>query len=543
MKIGALRSESFSGENWSFPLFDKSNTGFNPQSEINRENIHDLVLKWSVEIPSFPSRQSSPAVQGVETRSVVMNGIQTTPLVVNGRVYVADGSSTAYAFDAQTGTKKWMFQPDVSGVRGMRTVHTLSTYDGLVCMFAPNCILYGLDLESGQVKLSLKNVSKEIPGNKGFYAGRAAPSFYDRSAIMGPAGGGQGGRGFLSSYDLDSKRLNWRWFSAPPAEKGQKNWEKEAHKGNIEPYHNDWGTSDLAGGASIWGQTLVDEDSHRVYFGTGNSDLFLYDASLVPGPNLYAACIVSLDARTGEMLWYYQTTPHDLIGWAVGWNVILTDINMDGVSKKVVIAGAKNNHVYILDASNGKPVYEPVRVGHSRTLLNANLGNNADMKSSLKSSVYCPGHFGGIESPTAFANNTIFVASQRIDQEAVWYDGTYRERPMKRIELRNTDSPQYSTLYAVDAGRGEVKWAFFMPSPYHGVSITVSGGVVYAVDRAGILYALDEKTGQLLRKIDLGGAGAAGVSIGVTNTGEMRLFVAVSGRNGSVSKVMSFGLG
>ena len=525
------------GHNWEHPYFDNFNSAFSPQTTINSKNVRSLELKWTRELTPASFLKNGAKSGPRKSRP---SRVQTIALVIDGNAFVADGNNVVYSVDVKTGSPRWTFAAPVEGDMKFGLIHTLNYHGGLVYLVSSNCILYGLDPASGALRFKMGGL---FPDDAQGYSGRTAPSFFHEMAITGAATPYEvTARGCVASCDVSTKKVGWRWFSVPPAVKGPKKWDVEARKGNIKAYEDDWGKTEFSGRGSVWSQPVVDEEGERVYFGTGDPDLFMLEGSIVPGPLLYTDCLVSLNPKTGKMLWYYQTTPHDVVSWDIGWNTILAEIQVDGAKRKVAIAGTKGNHLYVLDAETGKPVYAPVRVGHNTTPLNVNLGNNADMLSSLGPGVYCPGHGGGINAGLAFAYNHIYASSQRVEQRAEWQQGTYRGKPMKTIKLTNTDSPQYSTISAVDAGRGEIRWSFFIPNLYQGAGLVVSGGVLYGTDRKGILYMLDAMSGALLRSEALGGAGSAGVSIAAAKGGEMRLLVPVSGTEGSPNRLLCFGL-
>lgn len=516
---------------WKHPYFDEFNTSFNPQKVINRGNVGNLKLKWACRL--------TPGNFGGPRHEKPKGVVQTVALVVGGAAFVADGANNVYSVDARTGKPKWTYKAPTEGATGHELIHTLNYHDGLVYMLSSNCVLYGFDPETGELKNRVFDI---FPDKASGYSGRTAPSFFGDNAIVGAATTHEGtARGCVAACDIRSKNVAWRWFAVPPAVIGPKNWDAEAKKGNISAYPNDWGETDLSGRGSVWSQPVVDSQAGLVYFGTGDPGLFV-EGSMMPGPLLYTNCLVSLDAKTGEMKWYFQTTPHDVLGWDTGWSTILAEVGFEGKKRKVVIAGTRGNLVYVLDAETGKPLYSPVRVGFNTEALNANLGDRADMTLSLKPGVYSPGRGGGIDAALAFADNTIFVSSQRIDQRADWRDWTYQGKPMRVIEFTNTDSPRFSTISAIDASRGEVRWSYFIPNSYQGAGLVVSGGVVYGVDGKGILYMLDAENGALIRKILLPGGASTGVSIASTKEGEMRLFVSVSARDGGPNKLLCFGL-
>jgi alcohol dehydrogenase (cytochrome c) len=539
---------------WPHPYSDTFNSNFSAQDAISRRDASELRVLWTAEISP-----SVPAPERMWNQKQV--GVQTTPLVVDGTVYLGDGYHVVHAFDAESGERLWSFDSMAKVERHQTALLTLNFKDGLLYFIAADMTLYGLDPKSGKTVKRFQGLADRVPGvaADAGYSGEAAPSFFGGSAIFGastqgitvPKFSGRGvsenyyqasARGFVGSLDLEKGKVEWMWFSVPPAKKGPKRWHTQARRGNILPYPGDWGKSDRIGGGGMWGTAAVDESAQRVYLGTGNSDLFVYADLDVPGPNLFTDCLVCLDAKTGKMQWYHQATPHDLIGWDFGWNTMVADVDVLGRKRRVVIGGSKNNRVYVLDAETGKPLYTPVRIGYNTTPLNSDRENLADMRSVLKPGLYSPGHLGGINAPLAFAYNTIYVASQRLDQVARYYDAVYNGKKVKGVHLKHEDTPEYSTLYAIDAGRGEVKWTYFMKSTFQSAAITVSGGIVFAVERGGVLHLLDAETGARLKEFDLGGYGRAGTSLGSTLSGKVRAFVPVSGRGGAPNRLVCLGL-
>ena len=537
-------------QEWSHPYSDAFNSNFSAQEDISLKNAAGLEVVWTSEV--------SPSVlEGGDQKQV---GVQITPLVKDGTVYVGDGYHAVHAFDAEDGTKAWSFDSESKVERHQTAFLTLNFKDEVLYFMAADMTLYGLDPKTGRVVKKFPGLVDRVPGVAvgAGYCGEAAPSFFGNSAIFGastqgitaPKFSGRGvsenyyaasARGFVGSLDIEKGRQNWMWFSVPPAKKGPKKWHTQARKGNMLPYPGDWGNSDRIGGGGLWGTAAVDESAQRVYFGTGNSDLFVYGDLDVPGPNLFTDCLVCLDARTGKMIWYHQATPHDLLGWDIGWNTLIADVEMGGRKVRAVVAGSKNNRVYVLDANTGKPLYTPIRIGYNSTPLNSDKENFADMESVLKPGLYSPGHLGGINAPLAFAYNTIYVASQRLDQAAKYYEAIYDGKKVKGVHLKHQDTPEYSTLYAIDAGRGEVKWTYFMKSIFQSAAITLSGGLVFGIERAGVLHVLDAETGDQVNQLSFDGYGRAGVSLGSTRKGKMRAFIPISGRGGAPNRLVCLG--
>ena len=516
--------------NWIHPAIDLQNTNFSPQTVITKDNINALELRWIYQVPEDPFKIPfvAPSL-----------GLQTPPLLVSGIAYITPFYNRVIALNAESGAEVWRYQVNVTEFLDeewwwpVLSQKGLNYHEGVIYMMASDCRIIGLDAVNGEELFVIRDVCKDVPGNTGFYFGEHAPLIFDDLIIARASTQDGGGRGFVVAYDLNSHDEVWRWFSAPPAG-GDPEWDfADAHKGNIDPFRGDWGDTDLIGGAAIWSLIAVDEDTRIIYFATGSVP-GVFDAALRPGPNLYASSIVALNADTGDMVWYYAIAPHDINDHETGWSVILADANIGNERRKVIIAGSKTDYLYVLDAANGEPVYDPLKLGQpSFNVPNDNAGNNADLTISqrtLVGKIFCPGGNGGMEHPPAFADNTIYVATQRVCWTLVEGPVNYKGKDIDGfIYGASTGERQNSTLYAIDVSDGSIKWTFEMPNRYQSAGITVSGGVVYAVDRASVWYALDQETGTMLRRSQFGGLGAGTVTLGATARGEMMLFLPAGG--------------
>lgn len=512
------------GLNWLNPGYDEKNSYLSPQTVINRNNINRLELRWLYQVPEDPFKipYVAPSL-----------GLQTSPLVINGLLYISTYYNRVIALNLETGAEVWRYQVNVSAFEKKKhwwpvlSQKDLHYNDGTIYMMASDCTVYAFEAQSGEVQWTIPDTCVDIPGNTGKYFGEHAPLVFKDKLLVRASTQEGGGRGFLSAYDLNTRKLLWRWYSVPPSG-GEPEWGlRDAEKGNIKPYKGDWGNTDLIGGAALWTLIARDEEDGAIYFGTGSSpDSF--DAALRPGPNLFADSIVSLDVNTGQLRWYYQTNTHALHGHEPGWSTMLAKVDIGGQQRKVVIAATKNDHVYVLDAKTGKPIYEPIKIGKPyENIINDNAGNNADMTASQKQllgKIWCPGVNGGVEASPAFDGKTLYLATQRVcgmlTQGAVTYKGKVIEGFLYGAA---PGARQNSSLFAIDVSTGKTKWVFEMPNRYQSAAVVNSGGVIYAVDRAGYMYALNSDNGQLLRRWAWGGLGAAGVTIGANARGEMYL--------------------
>ena len=516
--------------NWLKPAVNDHNTNFHPQNSINRDNVKNLVLSWIYQVPEDPFKipYVAPSL-----------GLQTAPLVVSGIVYFTTFYNRVIALNAETGAEIWKYQVDVMEFVDeewwwpVLSQKSITYENGTIYFMASDCRIIALDALDGSEVFVIPDVCKNVEGNTGFYFGEHAPLIFENLLIARPSVQDGGGRGFVVAYDLDTLKEVWRLFSVPPVG-GDPKWDfKDGDKGNIKPFEGDWGESDLIGGGAVWSLITMDEETRTIYFSTGSSPGVI-DAALRPGPNLYASSIIALDVDTGKMKWYHQIAPHDINDHEIGWSVILGEIEIEGQRKKAIMAGSKTDHVFVLDALSGKLIHEPLRLGNQAfNVPNDNAGNNADLKNSQKTLVgktFCPGGNGGIEHAGAFASNTLYYVSQKVCWTVTEGPVNYKGKDMQGfIYGAAAGERQNATMFAIDVSDMSIKWVFEMPNRYQSSGVTVSGGVIYAVDRASVMYAIDQETGKEIRRIQWGGLGAGSITLGATARGDMMLFIPSGG--------------
>ena len=553
--------------NWEHPAFDRTNTGFSPQTQINKDNIQDLEIQWTFQVPGYwGDAGGAPGEFNFEIPHVP-TGVQTVPLVVNGIVYIASEFNVLYALKAEDSQLLWRFAAPIGSFDEKNwwskvfAQHGIDYFDDKVWMQSSDCTIYGLEPLTGAELVTIPDTCKDIPGNTGIYFASFAPIEYNNLLITRPTGGGgfTGERGFIAAYDKTTGELVWRWETIPPTG-NEENWGSELiPKGNIEVYPNDWGKCEeheegeardeehheglhdcnWIGGGSVWTLIALDEETGDIFF-TTNSPTPDIDGSLRPGPNLFTSSVVSLKASTGEMNWYYQIVTHDIYYHESRWSTILAEIESGGSTQKAVIVGSKTNLVHVLDAKTGEPIYQSIRVGPPPVnTQQADMGNNADMElsqSNLIGKQVCPGFQGGIDSAPAFAHNTIYVVTQTFCTSYIEESGA----PYKDGEadiFHHVAGPAYfasfhtgnASLYAIDASNGRVKWVYEMQNRNQYGAVTTTGGLVFVPDRLGNIHAVDEETGQLLRIFSTGGLGGAGVSVGSSAYGQPMLFIVSGG--------------
>ncbi len=565
------------GRNWTKIDSDGRATNFNPQTQITKDNVNFLELKWVFPFPEAPA-----AVGGYATPQ---QGSVSTMLVVDGIVYVGTNFGRVIAIDAGTGKVVWTYTMQLNMTtdqakglfinRGINHVHGFNYFDGKLFYPAPPCDVHIIDAVSGKLVRKISEMCSNVPGNqpvraKTGYKGQQSygPSIYEKGRVLiAPAGvtdeSNAGARGFFAAYNIDTGALLWRFFISPPAG-GDPDWAvKVRDKGwiqgvkasdiPIDLLKNDWGKAIGVQAGPGWGQWAVDEETGIIYVGTAQAAPD-WNATYRPGPNLFSASVVALDAMTGEMKWFHQTTTHDLWDWDCAWNVVLGKIG----DRKVVYKGCKNGIMYAFDAKDGSLVwsfnpptmkrseYTPF---HANSLLGSGPKDNSiignwdpkDIKTLTrkwanepKTDAWWqnPPGTGGIESDIALAYGNVYVATYNL-----WnYLKVVPVEPDRPISGGNLGVPAPEqrksnvTIYALDAATGRVKWSFFIDDVGYRGGLIASGGVVYASSLNGNLYALDAETGKVVWTRFFGVGLPIPPTIAADAKGKMMLFQSFGGQ-------------
>ena len=264
--------------NWVSPAANLQNTNTHQQTSINNNNVDNLVLSWIYQVPEDPFKipYVAPSL-----------GLQTAPLIVNGIAYIATFYNRIIAINAETGAEVWQYQVNVMEFVDeewwwpVLSQKSITYHEGVIYFMASDCRVISLDAINGEEIFVIKDVCKDVEGNTGLYFGEHSPIIFDNLLIARPSVQDGGGRGFVVAYDVNTQKEIWRWFSIPPSG-GDPDWDfKDADKGNIKPYRNDWGDSDLIGGGAVWSMFAIDEDTRTLYFSTGSSS-GVFDAALRP---------------------------------------------------------------------------------------------------------------------------------------------------------------------------------------------------------------------------------------------------------------------
>ncbi|MEO8306643.1 MAG: PQQ-dependent dehydrogenase, methanol/ethanol family [Pseudomonadota bacterium] len=306
---------------------------FSPLKQINDQNIGKLGLAWFADLPTNQNVESSP-------------------LMIDGVLYLTLPWSKVVAFDARTGKQLWLYDPQVAGAWNINLCcgvdnRGAAAWKGKIIYGTLDGRLIALSAKTGKPVWSVKSTPDERR-----YSITGAPRIANGTVFIGSAGGEFDARGYIDAYDAENGKLLWRFWTVPgdPA----KGFENKA----MEMAAATWKTPGWwqgGGGGTVWDAITYDPVTDLVIFGTGNGtpgDAVKRDAA--GGDNLFMTSIVAVHAKDGSYAWHYQTTPWETWDYDTGQQLMLLDIEIDGKKHHVVSQASKNGFFYNLDAATGK---------------------------------------------------------------------------------------------------------------------------------------------------------------------------------------------
>ncbi len=308
---------------------DLANTRFQNVDEINRSNVGNLRVAWVFHTGVLDE----------------LAELQASPIVIDGRMFVTDGHDDLFALDAATGRQVWAYKPLDTGemppldnltVCCGRNNKGVAFGDGKVFYGRLDDVVVALNAETGAVvwRATLADYRQH-------YAINNAPQFVNGLVIISLSGGEYEVRGQVFALDAGTGRVVWQFFTTVP-----------------ESYAGD---SFLRGGAAVWNPPAIDRELGMIYVVTGNAapDILGEDRA---GNNLYANSIVALDLRTGRHRWHFQAVHHDIWDYDSAQPPVLFPLRRQGRDFKALGHCSKNGQYYILDRTNGRPIFPVTEV-------------------------------------------------------------------------------------------------------------------------------------------------------------------------------------
>lgn len=508
----AIRANASTTRDWLNYGLDYAETRFSKLNQINTENVKNLGLMWTYNLES-------------------VRGVEATPIVVDGIMYVTASWSVVHAVDVRTGKRIWTFDPEVPreiGFKGCCDVvnRGVALYKGKVFVAAYDGRLIALDAVTGK-KVWEKDT---IIDKKMSYTITGAPRAFNGKVIIGNGGAEYGVRGYVTAYDTETGDQKWRWFTVPgdpskpfedeSMEKAAKTW---------DPAGKYWING---GGGTAWDSIVYDPDLNMIYVGTGNGSPWARNLrSPSGGDNLYLGSIVALNAETGKYIWHYQETPGDNWDYTSTQPMILADLTIDGQPRKVVLHAPKNGFFFVVDRTNGKFI-------SAKNFVNVNWATGydangrpieaADARTREKAIDSIPGPFGAHNwHPMSFNPETglVYLPAQHVPltltEDKNWsHNSNLPGQAMTGLGwnlgfLINATPPQakpFGKLIAWDPVKQAAAWEKEYVSPWNGGTLTTAGNLVFQGAADGRFIAYNAKTGEKLWESPTGTGIVAGPS-------------------------------
>ena len=457
---------------------------FSKLDQINRQNVTQLELKWVFQAES-------------------LDKFQSTPLVVDGVMYLTEPPNNVVAIDAATGRRFWKYthnEPTKVNVCCGRVNRGLAIWKNSLFMGTVDGRLLSLDAQTGSVNWDITVVDY-----LGGYSITLAPLIIKDKIIIGTAGGEYGIRGFLQAHDVRTGKKLWRFYTIPgPGEPGHETWEGDSWK---------------RGGGSVWLTGSYDPELNLTYWGIGNPSPD-WNGDVRKGDNLYSDSVIALNPDNGKLDWYYQFTPHDEWDWDAVQIPVLVDRPFKGKQRKLILWGNRNGFYYVLDRVTGEFlvakafVYQNWAKGidkKGRPIRAPNQGPSAEGTKTYPSVQGATNWY----SPTYSPQTGLFYLSVWESYPSTYYKGdpTYTRGnryvgslPQGIYPNTTTDTePGYGAVRALAPETGELEWEFKMAEVSESGLMSTAGNILFSGSMQGQFVILDVFNGNLLWSMNLGG--------------------------------------
>lgn len=486
-------------------------------TQINTETVADLGVAWTYELGTS-------------------RGVESTPIVVDGVMYVTSAWSIVYALDAKTGEELWVYDPGVDRSVGIKACcdvvnRGVAVWEGKIYLGVIDGRLESIDAATGERLWSTVTVDQSKP-----YTITGAPRVVKGKVLIGNGGAELGVRGYVSAYDADSGDMIWRFYTVPNPDMEP---DGAASDAAFEEIANvTWGQTGAwksdGGGGTVWDSIIYDEVNDAIIFGVGNGSPWnqrLRDPSGLD--NLFLSSIVSVDAETGAYNWHFQTTPGDNWDYTATQTLILADLPLaeDGGDLRVVMQAPKNGFFYVLDAETGAFINGSGYVPQNWTTGLDETGRPIEVPEARYDTApfnQTPGPLGGHNwHPMAFNPDVqlAYIPAQEIPQ-AYSTDPRFSEDPTKWNTgadfaagvppLVTSDVMKFlrsglkGRLIAWDPVANAPRWTVEHDGPWNGGVLSTAGGIVFQGKLNGDFVAYDAATGDALWSHDVKSGAASG---------------------------------
>lgn len=493
-----MKANAAKTADWPSYGLDYAETRFSKLDQINAKNVKDLGLVWSYDLES--------------TR-----GVEATPLVVDGVMYVTASWSIVHAVDVRTGKRLWTYDPKVpreNGYKGCCDVvnRGVAIHKGKVFVGSFDARLIALNAATGE-KVWEKDTS--IDRTKP-YTITGAPRVFNGKVVIGNGGAEYGVRGYVTAYDAETGDQKWRWFTVPGDP--SKPYENEAMAKAAKTWDPSGSYWLNGGGGTAWDSITFDPELNLMYIGTGNGSPWSRRMrSPGGGDNLYLASIVALNPDTGKYVWHYQETPGDNADYTSTQPMILADIKVGGKPRKVILHAPKNGFFFVIDRKNGKFI-------SAKNFVDVNWATGYDAKGRPIETSQArpdgtpfqsvPGPLGAHNwHPMSYSPKTglVYLPAQNIPlslmDDKEWKQGAPLPNRAGSGHEWNTGmyinpvpptGKPFGRLLAWDPVAQKEAWRVEHVSPWNGGTLATAGNLVFQGTAEGRFMALNASTGEKL---------------------------------------------
>ena len=480
---------------------------YSPLDSVNRDNVDELDLVWSFKFDTA-------------------RGMEATPIVHDGIIYVSTGWSHVHAIDARSGEELWHYDAKVPKAqlaktccgpvnRGVAIWQEDSDSPLQIFFGALDGRLIALDAATG-----MENWSVQSTPTDGNYSVTGAPRIVKGMIIIGNGGAELGVRGYVSAYDVTTGEMKWRFYTVP----GDRNKPQEnaALEAALETWSGDEWYKLGGGGGTAWDSLVYDPELDLLYIGTGNGSPWNRDLrSPGGGDNLYLSSIVALRPDTGEYVWHYQVTPADNWDYTATQQMVLAELEIGGEMRSVLMQAPKNGFFYVLDRKTGE-LLSAEKFGRVTWATHVDMATGRPVESKFANyqenggSFIWPSPYGAHNwQPMSFSTKTglMYIPVQSIPSyfSAVkevmyrvnrWNTGvdlnTNRDPKSWVAGRASADALIYGELVAWDPVKKKRAWKVHHSKPSNGGILSTGGDLVFQGTWDGTFAAYDAYNGEKL---------------------------------------------
>ena len=485
-----IRKEAGSGTNWFLKGGGFDGAHYSPLTQITDDNVANLGLAWSTNLPTT-------------------GGIATTPIVVDGVIYLSGEYSVVYTVDALNGKLLWSYDPEVKSAFAenprlswiARAHRGIALWGGKVFVTTADCKLIALDASDGKPLWSKTTCDTALE-----YFISDSPYVGGGKVFVGNGGSEsqEKNRGYVSAYEADNGKLLWRFYIVPSDDPAENNTPA------LKMAAKTWSGDALAkhgGGGNNWNEMTYDPVSNQLFFGTSGAYPYVHaERSPTGGDNLFLSSIVAVNADTGEYNWHYQTVDKDSWDYNATMNIVLADLTVHDTERETLLIAPKNGFHYTLDRHTGELLVVgkfaktnwatdiDVETGRPNYAAEGEFWNQDDGEVSYiwpsmwgshgwNPMAFHPGH-GLTYIPVVDLPG---LANNKGDGEGV-------------VLVTEVDGRPHAPgkLVAFDPTSGRIRWSVDHVLPYNGGLMTTAGNLVFQGNAEGQFDAYAADTGERL---------------------------------------------